>query len=220
MISWIEGEIILSWDENQKHYILINCQGIGYEIQTIQSLENKNKNIILWIHHLKKEDSDSLFGFLIKEERDFFRDLIKVKGIGPQIGISLLKKYSFDKVIKSLVDEDKNLINSVSGIGPKMTDRIFFEFKNKFAVKYKNISSDNSLFNFEQEDIQSILDDLNSALSSLSYPKKDIKDTILSIKQNISTKNLSKSEIIEKYSFENLLKKALNNIDKNNNDLV
>ena len=77
MISWIKGELVSSWQANNKFYILINCQGLGYEIQTLESVTlniNKitEKEIILWLKHIKKEDSDMLFGFNSKEQRDFF----------------------------------------------------------------------------------------------------------------------------------------------------
>ena len=65
MISWIQGILVSSWQTNHKFYILINCQGLGYEIQTLESVIidiNKNKKpeneIILWLKHIKKEDSD------------------------------------------------------------------------------------------------------------------------------------------------------------------
>ena len=70
MISWIKGELVSSWQANNKFYILVNCQGLGYEIQTIESVifdidtnKSSKKEIILWLKHIKKEDSDMLFGF-------------------------------------------------------------------------------------------------------------------------------------------------------------
>ena len=82
MISWIKGELVSSWQTNNKFYVLINCQGLGYEIQTLESVIidiNKNKTrekeIILWLKHIKKEDSDMLFGFSSKDERDFFNQI-------------------------------------------------------------------------------------------------------------------------------------------------
>ena len=100
MISWITGEIIDTWIKTKKFYVLINCQGIGYEVQIIENFKkdlDKNK-ITLWIHQIKREDSDLLFGFIDKGNRDFFRDLLQVKGIGPQIGMTLLNKYDLSQI--------------------------------------------------------------------------------------------------------------------------
>ena len=92
MISWIRGELVSSWQANNKFYILINCQGLGYEIQTLKSVIidlNKNKNskkdIILWLKHIKKEDSDSLFGFTSKDQRDFFNQILNIKNANQDI---------------------------------------------------------------------------------------------------------------------------------------
>ena len=76
MISWINGELIELWQTNQKFFVLINCQGLGYEVQILESYFLKlktsqisNKNITLWIKHIKKEDSDLLFGLHQKNRR-------------------------------------------------------------------------------------------------------------------------------------------------------
>ena len=86
MISWIKGELVSSWQANNKFYILINCQGLGYEIQTLESVildikKITKKEIILWLKHIKKEDSDMLFGFKYKEQRDFFIQILNIKGL-------------------------------------------------------------------------------------------------------------------------------------------
>ena len=79
MISWIKGEVISLWQGNNKSFVLLNCQGIGYEIQVLETIflelkTNKvsHNNFILWLKHIKKEDSDLLFGFQSKEQKDFF----------------------------------------------------------------------------------------------------------------------------------------------------
>ena len=76
MISWITGELVSSWQTNNKFFILINCQGLGYEIQIIEPLFNFYKKIdisttpiVLWLKHIKKEDYDLLFGFSSKEAK-------------------------------------------------------------------------------------------------------------------------------------------------------
>jgi len=217
LISWITGEVINSWVQNQKQYVLINCQGIGYEIQTLNSLRDfiSDQPIILWIQHIKKEDSDTLFGFINKDERDFFRDLLKVKGIGPQIGISLLNKYPLIKVIYSLTEENRDLISSIPGIGPKMTERIFFEFKNKFKNKYRFISEEKTNDPIENGEINLLIEDIDKALQSLDYRNKDIKIAIDFILNKVSLVNLPDKKDKKYFTFENLLKIAIDFLEKN-----
>ncbi len=214
MISWIKGEIISSWLQNQKLFLLVNCQGIGYEIQILSKVETdlNKKNIILWIEHIKRDDLEYLFGFIQKEERDFFRDLLKVRGIGPQIGMSLLNKYSIIEVKKSIINQNKDLISSVPGIGKKMTERILLELKNKITDKDIEL---NKFFNKnDKEEIKIIFKDIDIALRSLEYPVKDIKNTITLLMNDFSKRNpekLNKNNI----SFENILKKAIQLLDDN-----
>ena len=213
MISWIKGEIISSWIQNQKLFLLVNCQGVGYEIQTLNSVEAEfnEKNITLWIEHIKREDSEFLFGFVQKEERDFFRDLLKIRGIGPQIGMSLLNKYSINEVKTSLINQNKNLISSVPGIGKKMTERIFLELKNKITLKEEDFNK--KLNQNDKEEITFIFKDIDIALRSLEYPIKDIKKTINLIKSEFSKKSTESNK--HKINFENILKEAIFILENN-----
>ena len=85
MISWINGELVESWQTNQKFFILLSCQGLGYEIQILESFflilktnHISNKNITLWVKHIKKEDSDLLFGFTSKDQKNFFIEILSL----------------------------------------------------------------------------------------------------------------------------------------------
>ena len=215
MISWIRGELINSWIKNQKSFVLINCQGIGYEIQTSSLLDNDSKkDITLWIHLIKREDSDTLYGFKIKDERDFFRDLISVKGIGPQIGMSLLNKYSLNQVINSLLTNDRDLINSVPGIGKKMTERIFLELSNKITKK-DYIEQETNKINFpNKSEIKILIEDIKIALKSLDYSNKDIQETISLLLNDFIYDN-DKKDKVDKLNFEELFKKSLKILENN-----
>ena len=187
---------------------------MGYEIQILNNVEtdSNEKFITLWIEHIRREDSEFLFGFIQKEERDFFRDLLKVRGIGPQIGMSLLNKYSINEVKSSLIKQNKDLISSVPGIGKKMTERIFLELKNKITVS-KEISNERENQN-EKEYVTFIFRDVYIALRSLEYPIKDIKNTINLIKSDFSKKK-SKELNDHKINFENILKEAISILENN-----
>ncbi len=212
MISWIRGELIDTWIQTKKFYVLINCQGLGYEIQILEPFKNDlDKNILtLWIHQIKREDSDFLFGFKDKQKRDFFRDLLKVKGIGPQIGMSLLSKYDLNQIFNSVRNKDNTLFNSVPGIGQKMTERLFLELKNKNTVTSETIKDfaepNNLAFNKE---IKKLIDDLDLALKSLSYSLKERKKAIKFILTKIDQPNLSSEKVLNNITFEIFLKESL-----------
>ena len=226
MISWIQGILVSSWQTNNKFYILINCQGLGYEIQTLESVIsdiNKNKTpekeIILWLKHIKKEDSDMLFGFSSKDQRDFFNQILNIKGLGSQIGMSLLNKFSLNQIIYAITNNDKKSISSVQGIGQKMTERIILELKNKVITKQiEKENLDKSNFLVKNRELNSIFEEIDLTLQSLNYPKKDIKNLfpkLINDVKNSKNSNFEDGNI----SFENLLKEAMNYLEKNNSYL-
>ena len=217
MISWIKGEIIDTWIETKKFYVLINCQGLGYEIQILEPIKKDldiNK-LTLWIHQIKREDSDYLFGFKDKEKRDFFRDLLKVKGIGPQIGMSLLNKYDLNQIFNSVKNKDKTIFNSVPGIGQKMTERLFLELKNKITFTSEIIKEFAEPNDFElTKEIKNLIDDLDLALKSLSYSLKERKKAINFILTKRDQPNSSTNQVLSNFTFEILLKESLNFLEK------
>ncbi len=221
MISWIKGVLVCSWQANNKFYILINCQGLGYEIQTLESVIidiNKNKKpeneIILWLKHIKKEDSDMLFGFISKDQRDFFIQILNIKGLGSQIGMSLLNKFTLNQIIYAITNNDKKSISSVQGVGQKMTERIILELKGKLInKKVEKENLDISNFLDGNRELNSIFKDIDLTLQSLNYPKKDIKNLFPKLINDIKNSKNSNSVNLT-ISFENLLKLAMNYLDK------
>ena len=224
MISWINGELVELWQTNQKFFVLINCQGLGYEIQILESFFLKlktnqisNKKITLWLKHIKKEDSDLLFGFTSKEQKNFFIEILSIRGVGSQIGMGILNKFSIGEVINAIKTQNKKLICSVPGIGQKMSDRLILELKNKFKseIQFEEEKA-NDEFEIKDPEINKMIDDLQLTLQSLNYKNKEIK-TILPIIIN-EVDFLAKKE--NNLSFENLLKLAMNYLDKESSNIA
>ena len=226
MINWITGELLEFWQTNQKFFILINCQGIGYEIQILESyfLELKtnkinNKDITLWIKHIRKEDTDLLFGFNSKDQKNFFNEILNVRGVGSQIGIGLLNKFSHSEIINAINTQNKKLICSVPGIGPKMTERLILELKNKFKNEFQiSERNNNDKFMIDNAEINKMIGDLKLTLQSLNYTKTEIDSIFPNLIRETNKINLlSKKENI---SFENLLKLAMNYLDNDSSNIV
>ena len=224
MISWISGELIELWQTNQKFFILINCQGLGYEIQILESFflklkTNKlpNLNITLWVKHIKKEDSDLLFGFTSKDQKNFFIEILSIRGVGSQIGMGILNKFTISEVLSAINTQNKKLISSVPGIGQKMCDRLILELKSKFKSEIQ-FEEEKVINEFEVIDpeINKIFEDLQLTLQSLNYKNKEI-DFILPIVIKEANGLIKKEKNL---SFENLLKLAMDYLDKNSSNLV
>ncbi len=224
MISWINGDLVELWQTNQKFFILINCQGLGYEIQILESFFLKlktnqisNKNITLWIKHIKKEDSDLLFGFTSKEQKNFFIEILSIRGVGSQISMGILNKFSINELINAIKTQNKKLICSIPGIGQKMSDRLVLELKSKFKNEIL-LEEEKSKVELEIKDpeINKMMEDLQLTLQSLNYKKREIKTIFPIIIKELDL--LAKKE--KNLSFEYLLKLAMNHLDKNSSNLA
>ena len=224
MISWISGELIELWQNNQKFFVLINCQGLGYEIQILESSflkfkKNKlpNLNITLWIKHIKKEDSDLLFGFTSKDQKNFFIEILSIRGVGSQIGMGILNKFSISEVLNAINTQNKKLICSVPGIGQKMCDRLILELKSKFKseIQFEEEKS-NDKFDIKDPEINKMMGDLQLTLQSLNYKNNEIKTILPHIIKEVD--QFAKKE--NNLSFENLLKLAMNYLDKDSSNLA
>ena len=223
MISWINGDLVELWQINKKFFILINCQGLGYEIQILESLFLKlktnqisNKKITLWIKHLKKEDSDLLFGFTSKEQRNFFIEILSIRGVGSQISMGILNKFSFDEVIDAIKTQNKKLICSVPGVGQKMSDRLILELKSKFKreILFKEENEDE--FEIADPEINEMMMDLRLTLKSLNYKNKEINNIIPILLKEVDFLSTKENNL----SFENLLKLSMNFLDNDSSNLA
>ena len=224
MISWINGDLIDLWQINQKYFVLINCQGLGYEIQILETFFLKlktnhisNKKITLWIKHIKKEDSDLLFGFTLKDQKNIFIEFLSIRGVGSQIGMAILNKFSISEVINAIKTQNKKLICSVPGIGQKMSERLLLELKSKFKSEIQfEEEKGKDKFEIMDPEIKKMVDDLQLTLQSLNYKNKEIKTILPILIKEVDF--LAKKE--NNLSFENLLKLALNYLDKDVSNIV
>ena len=211
------------WQINKKFFVLINCQGLGYEIQILESFFLKlkttqvfNKKITLWLKHIKKEDSDLLFGFTSKEQKNFFIEILSIRGVGSQISMGILNKFSINEVINAIKTQNKKLICSVPGIGKKMSDRLILELKSKFKNEILFEEERKDELEVKDPEINKMMDDLQLTLQSLNYKNREIKTIFPIIIKEVDL--LAKKE--NNLSFENLLKLAMNHLDKNSSNLA
>ncbi len=219
MIGWIFGEIKYKWENGPKKGIIINCRDIGYEIQilsrTFLSIDLSN-NIELWIHQILKENENNLYGFKEMEERDLFRKLVSVNGVGPQIGISLLDALSTDQLVIAIKTENIKTLTTAQGVGKRLAEKLILDMRNKlddFALSTcqkttSNESEDPNVEFFQNTTIKELIQNL----SELGYEDSEIKKGLISEMLNIKTKwpNLEPSTIIDlKVPFDELFKSIL-----------
>ena len=224
MISWINGDLVDIWQTNQKFFVLLNCQGLGYRIQILESFFLKlktnqisTKNITLWIKQIKKEDSDLLFGFTTKDQKNFFIEILSIRGVGSQIGIGILNKFSISEVVNAIRTQNKKLICSVPGIGQKMSDRLILELKSKFKSEILS-EEEKSKDEIEIKDpeINKMIEDLQLTLQSLSYNNKEINTISPIIIKEIDLLDRKENNL----SFEKILKLAMHYLDEDSSNIA
>lgn len=130
MIDYIKGKI----EELTPTEVILETYGIGYHIlislQTYEGLNGKN-DATVYIHHYIREDEELYYGFASKEERELFRLLIGVSGIGASTARMMLSSLSSDEIRNAIIAEDINKIKSIKGIGMKSAQRLILELKDK-----------------------------------------------------------------------------------------
>lgn len=141
MIDYIKGQIT----ELSPTEVIIETYGIGYRIlislQTYEGLNGK-KDETVYIHHYLREDEELYYGFATKDERELFRLLIGVSGIGASTARMMLSSLTADEIRNAIIAEDINKIKSIKGIGLKSAQRLILELKDKVV---KGAGSDNNV---------------------------------------------------------------------------
>ncbi len=215
MISWLKGEQIESWSNNNRSGVLVSCSGVGYEVQTLIRDKNKfssSRELILWIHQVQREDGSSLIGFLDKLDRNFFRKLISVNGVGPQLAISLLEKKNTHQLIFAIDCKDIPLLISCPGIGKRLAERLVIELHGKleeFLPSSKTITDTGS---FPKDNLdQEISNEVHSALTNLGYKESEINNAFakLEIEASNNSKGLQEGRIRGKFDFDGLFRETL-----------
>jgi Holliday junction DNA helicase RuvA len=160
-------------------------------------LPNIGEAVSLLIETHVREDSISLFGFMDQEEREWFRSLITVKGVGSKLALTILSHLSPSMVANSIAIKDKNAFKQISGVGPKLADRIFTELKDKGG---NFISSGPKVINVSNKKTNEMMDDAISALLNLGYNGSEshlVVNNIIQKNQDITLSELIKLSLKE-----------------------
>ena len=193
MITQIRGRLV----EKNPTEVVVDCNGVGYllhiSLNTFSSLPD-NENVILYTHLSIREDAHTLFGFINKTEREIFKLLISVSGVGPSIARTMLSSMTSEEIQNAIASENVALIQSVKGIGLKTAQRVIVDLKDKilktFDIDEVSISSSNTN-----------KDEALSALDVLGFNRKQSEKVVnIVLKEN------------KEASVEQIIKSALKNL--------
>ncbi len=134
MFEYIKGPVA----DLTPTYVVVECAGVGYyvniSLQTYSNLEGK-KEVLVYLHQVVREDAHLLFGFASKDERELFRLLISVSGVGANTARVILSSMSAAEIQKAIVSADINALKQIKGIGLKTAQRIVVDLKDKVFGK-------------------------------------------------------------------------------------
>ena len=218
MISWLKGEKVHTWKISSKKGVVLNVGGVGYEIQLLPKQIDKAEvlnEFELWIHQIDREDGTSLYGFIEVNQRDLFREIISVNGIGPQIGMAMLEEFEVPQLVNAIENKESNLLTKTQGIGKRIAERLIVELRNKlqrFTDNDKTIHKNKN--DIEANQFSKYIDEIYLILNSLGYVDNEIKESIKIItineKENSLLLNSSsaeeKAELMDKHLKEILMK--------------
>lgn len=190
MIGHLKGQII----SKNPPEILLEVSGIGYELlcpmSTFYELGNLNDEILLFTHLSIKEDAHTLFGFISKDEKNIFRELIRVNGVGPKVALAILSHLAVPSLIECIANEDSDLLAKTPGIGKKTALKLIVELQDrlsKVALTSSSISN-NAIQKSSNPNTQQAIE----ALQSLGFKTKEANNMV----SKIEDKDLSTEQLI------------------------
>ena len=193
MITQIRGRLV----EKNPTYVVIDCNGVGYMLHislNTYSLLPNDESILLHTHLSIREDAHTLYGFFTKVEREVFRLLVSVSGIGPSTARTMLSSMTSEEIQQAIASENVKLIQSVKGIGAKTAQRLIIDLKDKI------------LNTFDLKEVSVVENNTNkeealSALEVLGFVRKQAEKVVNNI-----------LKVMPDASVEYLIKQALKNL--------
>ena len=192
MYQYLTGRLI----EKSPTHVVIETGGIGYLIQipvsTFSGLSEIGQSVRILTHFIVREDAHLLYGFLTEEERELFRLLISISGIGPKSAMTVLSGVPLAELKKAIIDGNLVLLTSIPGIGKKTAERIVIELREKLIVTDSRTSS--STGTMRANDV--LVEDSLRALVELGYRKQNAQEAIQKALRHLDGSKISVPDLI------------------------
>lgn len=164
MIARLNGLLI----EKTPPHIVVDCSGVGYAVEvpmsTFYNLPELGQKVQLLTHFVVREDAQLLYGFGSEQEKNTFKQLLKVNGIGAKSALSILSGVSVDDLVHAVNEQTVGVLTRIPGIGKKTAERMLLELKDKFTVTGSSSA---------QPQAKSATQDVLNALITLGYNERE-----------------------------------------------
>ena len=199
MIGRLRGTLA----EKQPPHLILDVNGLGYELEvpmtTLYRLPSVGEPLTLHTHLVVREDAQLLYGFFGKRERDFFRELIRLNGVGPKLALALMSSLEVDELVRCVQSQDTSALTKVPGVGKKTAERLLVELKDRFKA-WETVPAMFALVPNQPGGPDALVpvataeNDAVSALISLGYKPQEASKAISAIKE----KGLSSEDMIRR----------------------
>ena len=194
MIGRISGVLL----EKKTPELLLDVNGVGYEVlvslTTYFSLPDEGSPATLHTHLVVREDVQQLYGFGTLGERELFRNLIKVNGVGPKMALTILSGMNAADLVRCVQSDDVSSLVRLPGVGKKTAERLLIELRDKVAnLSQPHASTESAPVSNGQPDA---LAEAESALIALGYKSQEAARMVASVHQD--NENLETSELVRK----------------------
>ena len=190
MIAWLQGQLL----EKQAPSILLNVNGIGYELEApmtpFYDLPSVGESATLFVHMVVREDAQLLFGFSSKQQRELFRSLVKVNGVGPKVALAILSTLSAKELMECMINEDIKQLCKVPGIGNKTAQRLVVEMKDRLEKEFGDVALEASVSVGTNE-----RNDAIAALVALGYKNTDASRVVKAFPDDLSREELIRQSL-------------------------
>ena len=195
MIGSLRGRIA----HKQPPQIILECGGVGYEIETPMStfleLPETGTEIFLHTHLVVREDSQTLYGFSSEQEKSLFRSLLRISGVGARMGLAILSGMSVNDFQRCVEYEDSARLVKIPGVGKKTAERLIIEMRDRIDVTSADLTAGTSAARSDprNEAFDALLslgyraNEINRLLAKLDVANKSAEDIIrLALRQSVA----------------------------------
>lgn len=197
MIGRLRGTLA----EKQPPHLILDVNGLGYELEvpmtTLYRLPLIGQPLTLHTHLVVREDAQLLYGFYERRERELFRELIRLNGVGPKLALALMSSLEVDELVRCVQAQDTSALVRVPGVGKKTAERLLVELKDRFKA-WQTVPA---MFDLVPDDgamprppVATAETDAVSALVSLGYKPQEASKAVAAVNE----KGLSSEDLIRR----------------------
>lgn len=176
------GKLTGTLSDKNPPQVLVDCNGVGYEVDvpmsTFFNLPGLGEKVSLLTHFVVREDAQILYGFGSASEREAFRQLIKISGVGPRTALSVLSGMSVGDIAQAVTAQDASRLVKVPGIGKKTADRLLLELKGKIGADLGLPGGGTPVSDHQADILQ--------ALVALGYSDKEAQAALKALPKDVS----------------------------------